>query len=276
MAFPEPLFEDNVRAKPEKFADHYTQARLFWKSQSAVERSHIVAAFRFELTRVQTNAVRERMLSMLANVDDELVARIAAGLGMDVPGAMPKALADPATPEVETSPALSLLARPGDGSIRTRRVAVVVADGVESESLLALYQALFEAGATPRFIGKRLGVVKATGAEISVEVSMEAAPAVLFDALVLPDGDDLTALTSDGHLMDFIKDQYRHCKPILALGASSALLRAAGVPLELPSGQPDSGLVSGPSEGAHEAIEAFILALAKHRHFERDTDPPVV
>ena len=276
MSFPEPLHEDKLRAKPEKFADHYTQARLFWNSQSAVERSHIVAAFRFELTRVQTNAVRERMLSMLANVDQELVRRIADGLGMPVPAAMPRALEHPTPPEVDASPSLSLLARPGDGSIRTRRVAVVVADGVASESLVALYGALAEAGATPRFVGQRLGVVQAAGAEISVEVSMEAAPAVLFDGLALPDGQDLASLAADAHLMDFIKDQYRHCKPILALGASSELLRSAGVPLELPSGKADPGLVLGSSEAGDGAIETFMSALARHRHFERETDPPMV
>jgi catalase len=270
------VFEDTVGGKPEKFADHFTQARLFWNSQSAAEKSHIIAAFRFELTRVQTNAVRERMLSMLANVDNELVAGIAADLGMEVPDAMPKALENLPAPEVETSPALSLLARPGDGSIRTRRVAVVVADGVEGESLVAAYQALAEAGATPRFVGKKLGVVQTTGAAISVEVSMEAAPPVLFDALVLPDGKSLRGLASDGHLMDFVKDQYRHCKPILAFGASSKLLEEVGVSLKLPSGKADPGLVLGSSEEADAAIDAFMLALAKHRHFERETDPPIV
>ncbi len=276
MSFPQPMQEDKVRAKPEKFADHFTQARLFWNSQSAPEKAHIVAAFRFELTRVQTNAVRERILSMLANVDDELVGRIADGLGMEVPEPMPKALENPAAPEVEASPALSLMFRPGDGSVRTRRVAVIVGEGVAGDSLLAVYQALAEAGATPRFVGKKLGVVQTQGAEISVETSLEAAPPVLFDALVLPDGNDLKALATDGHVMDYIKDQYRHCKPILALGASSDLLEGAGVFVKLPSGEADPGLVLASSDDVDEAIDDFILALGKHRHFERETDPPVV
>ncbi len=276
VPFPAPVFEDTVRGKPEKFADHFTQARLFWNSQSAAEKSHIIAAFRFELTRVQTNAVRERILSMLTNVDDELVAGIADGLGMEVPDAMPKALENPVAPEVEISPALSLLARPGDGSVRTRRVAVVAAEGVASESLLAVYQALAEAGATPRFVGKKLGVVKTIGAAISIEVSLEAAPSVLFDALVLPDGKDLTTLSCDAHLIDFIRDQYRHCKPILAFGASAELLENAGVRLELPGGKADPGLVVGSSGKADAAIDAFLQALAKHRHFERESDPPIV
>jgi catalase len=276
VPFPQPVFEDTVRGKPEKFAEHFNQARLFWNSQSPAEKLHIIKAFRFELTRVQTNAVRERMLSMLANVDDELVAAIAEGLGMEVPQPMPKALERDIKPEVEESRALSLLARPGDGSIRTRRIAVIAAEGVEGEPLLAVYQTLAEAGATPRFVGKKLGVVQTTGAEISVEVSMEAAPPVLFDAVVLPDGKNLRPLANDGHVMDFVKDQYRHCKPILAFGASSKLLEAAGALAKLPSGQADPGLILASSENADAAIDAFMSALVKHRHFERETDPPMV
>nr|MBA3658282.1 catalase [Gemmatimonadales bacterium] len=209
VSFPEPLKEDVVRGKPEKFADHFTQARLFYRSQSPVEQAHIIAAFRFELTRVQTNAIRERILSMLANVDDELVAGIADGLGMAVPAPMPRVLEHPPTPEVEVSPALSLMARPGDGSVRTRRVAVVVADGIDGDSVAAVYQALAEAGATPRLVGKKLGTVESTSGTLGVEITLDAAPAVLFDGLVLPDADDLSALASSEMLMTYIKDQYR-------------------------------------------------------------------
>ena len=92
VSFPAPVAEDKVRGKPERFADHYTQATLFWDSQSAVEKAHIIRAFRFELTRVQTAAIRERVVSMLANVADELAEGVAAGLGIDVPTPMPKVL----------------------------------------------------------------------------------------------------------------------------------------------------------------------------------------
>ena len=95
VSFPQPVEGDKVRGKPEKFSEHFAQARLFWKSQSAAEQSHIVNAFRFELTRVQTVAIRERVLSMLANVDDEPRRRVAEGLGLEVPDAMPRALDAP-------------------------------------------------------------------------------------------------------------------------------------------------------------------------------------
>ena len=145
MSFAEPRDEGDhkVRGKAERFADHYTQATLFWTSQTDVEKQHIINAFRFELSRVQTPAIRERMVSGLMNVDAELATAVATGLGIrKMPAPMPKALTRDVTPEVSVSPALSLFARPGDGSIRTRRVAVLVADGCEDAPLLALAQSL--------------------------------------------------------------------------------------------------------------------------------------
>ena len=147
------------------------------------------------------------------------------------------------TPEVSVSPALSLFARPGDGSIRTRRVAILVADGCDGAALTALADRLTDEGAVPRFVSTTLGSVQpATGDAIEVDVSLEAAPAVLYDALVLPDGAEaVDALRADGRTLEFIKDQYRHCKPILALGESDQLLEACGIDTTLPDGQPDPG-----------------------------------
>jgi catalase len=278
VSFPEPREngDHKVRGKAERFADHDTQATLFWNSQSAVEKQHIINAFRFELSRVQTPAIRERMVSGLLNVATELAASVATGLGIrELPAPMPKVLAHDVTPEVRVSPSLSLFARPGDGSIKTRRVAIVVADGCEATSLIALADRLTSEGAVPRFVSTTLGSVKpAGGGAIEVDVSLEAAPAVLYDALVLPDGEAAVgALRSDGRTLEFIKDQYRHCKPILALGAGAQLLRACGIEAVLPDRQPDPGLVivSGAT-----GEDDFVAALAKHRHFARESDPPRV
>lgn len=280
VSFPQPLpaTESKLRGKPEKFADHYTQARLFFRSQSEVEQRHIAAAFRFELTRVQTQAIRERVVSQLANVDAELAAEVAAGLGFDVPPAQPRVLASPPQPEVEVSPALSLMARPGDGSIKTRRIAVLVADGVDSEPLRAVYQALAEVGAVPRLVGARLGATRGNGDDtLHVEVTLEAAPSVLFDAVVLPGGAEaVQAMCEQGQVMDFVKDQYRHCKPMLVLGEATSLLELTGIPTVLPSGEPDPGIVLADGGRLDTALAAFVDAVAKHRHFDRETDPPVV
>ena len=129
MSFPQPVDDgqgDKLRGKPEKFADHYTQATLFYESQTALEQAHIVGGFRFELSKVTVPAIRERMLSSLVNV----------------------------------SPALSLTALPGDGGVRSRSVAILVADGVDAKSLAVMTAALQAAGATAHLIAPRLGPVK--------------------------------------------------------------------------------------------------------------------
>jgi catalase len=281
VSFPEPMAPDahKVRGKAERFADHYTQATLFWNSQTPIERTHIVNAFRFELSRVQTPAVRERMVSGLMNVAPELAEAVASGLGIrTMPAPMPKVLTKDVTPEITTSPSLSLFARPGDGSVRTRRVAILVADGVDGDAVRAIAEQLVAAGAVPRFVGPHLGAAESVnGAAVEIDVPMHAAPAVLFDAVALPDGADaIAALSADGRALEFVKDQYRHCKPMLVPGSASQILDKAGIPQRLPDGQPDPGVVLGASGDATTLVEAFIEALAKHRHFARETDPPLV
>jgi catalase len=279
VSFPEPreASDHKVRGKAERFADHYTQATLFWNSQTDVEKQHIINAFRFELSRVQTPAIRERMVSGLMNVAAELAEGVATGLGIrQMPTPMPKVLTRDVTPEVTVSPALSLFARPGDGSIRTRRVAILVADGCDGEALVALADRLTSEGAVPRFVSTTLGAVQpAAGDAIDVDVSLEAAPAVLYDALVLPDGDAaITALRGDGRTLEFIKDQYRHCKPILALGAGEQLLGDCGIEETLPDGAKDPGVIIAAETSA--ASDDFVGAIAAHRHYARETEPPRV
>ena len=267
--------QDKVRAKPEKFADHYTQATLFYESQTPVEQAHIAAAFRFELSKLTVPAIRERMVSSLRNASEDLARKVAEGLGMDpMPAPMQRALPKPPKAEISKSPTLSLMARPGDGSIKGRKVAILVAPGFEGASVAKLQAELLAQGAVGRLVGPRIGPMKtASGEMMEADCSMENEPGFLFDALALPDGKDaVAALERDGHTMDFIKDQFRHCKAILALGASSALLEKAGIMVK--SG--DAGLVLGQANGAAAAIGAFIEAMAKHRHFERETDPPLV
>jgi catalase len=278
-SFPQPTEEHKVRGKPEKFAEHYGQATLFWKSQSPIEQQHIIRAFRFELTKVQTLAVRERVIAQLRNVDEELALAVADGIGMtELPDPLPKLLKRPPRPEVAKSDALSLLARPGSDGIKTRKIAILVAAGLDGDAALAIHTALASQGAVPRFVGIKLGTVgSATGDEIPVEVSMEAAPSVVWDAVVVPDGETASAaLSGSGHAKEFLKDQYRHCKPILALGSASTCLEAAGLPLTLPDGEADPGLLHYDGDDTKAAVAAFVEALTRHRHFERETDPPRV
>jgi catalase len=277
-SFREPIEADKVRGKAERFADHYTQATLFWKSQTPIEKAHIVRGFRFELTKVQVPAVRQRVVAMLANVDADLAKTLARQLGMETPEPMPKALKRAPKPEIEVSPALSIASNPGDGSVRTRRVAIFVADGVDGEAAVAIHGALSKAGAVPRYIGARLGTVTtANGGKLEVEVTFEAMPSVLFDAAVVPGGEAAAeSLGKVGQAAEFIKDQYRHAKPILALGEGVDLVENAGATSVLPSGQPDPGMLIDRHRAAGDLVSAFIAALGKHRAFERQLDPPGV
>jgi catalase len=278
MSFPQPTEEHKVRGKAEKFAEHYNQATLFFNSQSEVEKNHIVGAFRFELTKVQTLAVRKRMVAGLRNVDEEFAGRVADGLGIELPPPLPKVIERTPRPEVKTSKALSLLARPGVTGIATRRIAILVAEGIDDASVTELHRLLAERGAVPRFVGVRLGKIEgATGNAIDVEISLETSPAVLYDALILPDGDaGVAALGESGQALEFIKDQYRHCKPILVLGAAQTLLEAVNIPLTLPDGTADTGLLQFAARDSAAASEAFSAAIAQHRHFARETDPPLI
>ncbi|MGZ8292456.1 MAG: catalase [Telluria sp.] len=276
-SFPERVAEDKVRGNPELFADHYSQARLFFDSQTPVEKAHIAAAFRFELTRVQTPAVRQRVLALLANVDTTLASAVAGGLGMEVPAPLPLATNLPIH-EYEPSPALSLLSRPGETGIRTRKVAILVAPGVDGAMVRTVYDSLLADGAVPRVVGSMLGkVASKDGAALDVEISLEAGPSVLYDAVVVPDGEkSVEALSRDAHALDFVREQYRHCKPILVLGAGAALLQKASVPPTLPDGSDDPALLGAHGEDLKQALAAFKEALAGHRSFGRETDPPMV
>ena len=183
-------------------------------------------------------------------------------------------------PHASTSPsaALLLMARPGDGGIRTREIAILVADGPEGAFIGKLMTAPVQAGAVPRLVGTRLGTYTAAGGEkLKAESSMENNPWFLFDAPVLPDGlAAVEALAPDGYSMKFAKDQDLHWETILTLGASQALLAEAGIPMSLPDGSDDPTPILADAGNADMAATDFIAAVGMHRRLARDTDPPRV
>ena len=265
-SFPEPIADDKVRGKAEKFADHYSQATLFWNSQTDYEKAHIIRGFRFELTKVQVPAIRVRTVSMLRNVADELAQAVADGLGIALPRPMPRVV-EPPRVEVTTSPALSLTFRPGDGSIRGRKIAILIAPGVETASVVTTQAALTNAGAVVRRLAASLAAVEtADGGSLEPDATFETMPSVLFDAVVVADGERSTAeLEALGQAVEFIKDQYRHCKPILLLGAGQGLAVKAGIPV---ADATDWAVV--------RQRKGFLDAVARHRNWDRATDPPLV
>ena len=262
--FPESIYEDKVRGKPEKFADHYTQATLFWNSQSATEQTHIVGALRFELAKVQVQPIRERVVSLLANIATVLAERVADGLGFPVPDAMP-VVHSAVNVEVKRSDRLSLLARPGEVGVAGLKIAILVADGVDADRVRAMYQLLVDHKATPRLLADRLGVVKSSaGGDLHAEASFETAPSVLWDAVILCGGKQAqAALSKNRAAQDFLRDQYHHCKPIVSLGDDAVISAALISP---PLNASDSGILMLQKRKS----EVALATLARRRYFDRE------
>jgi catalase len=207
-----------------------------------------------------------------------LAAAVADGLGMPLPAPLPPATDRPPY-EYPPSAALSLFARPGATGIRTRRVALLVAPGVDGTQVRALYASLLDDGAVPRLVSERIGpLVAGSGASLDVEISLETGPSVLWDGVIVPDS---ASAQTEWHCnvvaQEFVKLQYRHNKPLLALGSGGELLRAAKIPRKLPRGGiADPGVIAVESADAVEALARFKTVLAQHRVYARETDPPRV
>jgi catalase len=157
-------------------------------------------------------------------------------------------------------------------------VAILVADGVDGDAVAALAERMTREGAVARIVGARLGTVRtAQGGDLTVDVTAETTPSVLYDAVAIPGGTDSAAyLARWGHAEEFVKDQYRHCKAILALGAATGTVQGYGIPAALPDGAPDTGFIVNEEDEFGDAIDKFVSAIAAHRHFARQTDPPTV
>ena len=271
VSFPEAVHGDELRGKPERFAEHFNQAGLFYDSQSEPEKRHLEAAFRFELSKVTVPAIRERTVAMLRNASVMLAQAVADGLGIPLPEPMPRAIDPPPVPEVTDSSALSQFSMPGDAGVRTRKIAVLVADGFDLDTARAFRQGLEAEGAVVRWVGPRVGPqAGGNGDTVDAEASLETEPAVLFDAMLVPGGAiAVDTLVEDGRAIEFVREQFRHCKVIAAVGDGLRLLEAAGLAdvLDAP------GLVTAPaSSGA--LVADFIAQVARHRAFEREQDPP--
>ena len=264
---------DKMRGKPEKFAEHYHQARLFYNSLSGPERKHVEAAFRFELSKVTVPAIRERMVAGLRHVDEAMADRLAKQLGIELPKFLPLAIDNPLPPEITVSSKLSQTAFPGHVGIATRKVAILIADGVRGAGLLSLVKALAAEGAIPRFVAPRLGTINSIGGLLPVDATFENSPSVLFDAVIVPaDEGSLNALAAYGQAKDFVKEQYRHGKAIgLLAGQRDALSRLA-----IDVSPTDREAMAGIIALGQESIQAFIEAVAAHRFPSRESDPPRV
>ena len=272
VSYGESVEGEKARVRSESFADHFSQAALFWRSQSTWEKDHIIAALLFELGKVEVDTVRERMVSMLTQVDKFLAYRVAEGLGMAVPPPPGDAEDVPRTDEPEMDPALSM-ANARKDSIIGRKIAVLIADNVDEASIDAVCKALEAEGATVKVIAPRLGEVKSSEKEfIKVNHSLPTVGSVLFDAVFIPGGQrSVETLCADANAVLFVKEAYKHGKAIAAHNDGAMLIvqaaRSAGIADGAFKGP---GVITLSSQTISDSfVKNFIAAIAMHRFTER-------
>jgi catalase len=231
---PIPQEGEKVRLRAESFADHYSQARLFFRSQTEIEQAHMASALVFELSKVSLAHVRERVMSNLQNVDDTLAKRVADGLNLPLP-----APSDPAVApiDLDASPALRIVGKYPD-TLEGRKVAILVADGSDGAVVDAVRKAVEGDGGSVFIVAPKIGGAKLKdGSTLAADGQLAGSPSVLFDAVAIVLSDEGCAmLMKEGAAVDFAKDAFGHLKAIGHTPQAQPLLDKAGV-------QPDDGVV---------------------------------
>ncbi|MGO7632988.1 catalase [Rhizobium leguminosarum] len=251
-----------VRLRPESFADHYSQARQFYISQTPPEQRHIAAALIFELSKVETPVIRERMVSHLMNIDETLASKVGHALGFK---SMPKP-ADAAMPtrqDLEPSPALSIIER-GPKRFEGRKLGILVSDGTDAAIFKALLAEITEQKAAFEVIAPKIGgVTLSDGNWIEAHQMIDGGPSVLYDAVaLLPSAEGTGDLLKEATARDFVADAFVHCKFIGYVETALPLMQKAGIADSL-----DEGVMA---LGAAKDVTAFIKALGKLRVWGRE------
>ena len=261
-SYPERMEGHKVRARSPSFGDHFSQATLFWNSMSAPEKEHIIGAYSFELGKVERVFIRERQVNeILANIDLELARRVAENIGVTPPTAPTVSLKQP---NPASSPALSLMNHLS-GNIKSRKVAILIANGVDGKAIEAFKQKLADEGAIAKLIGPSPAPVKAAdGTMLTPDAAMDGMPSIAFDAVFVPGGaQSVQAMAKNGVAKHYLLEAYKHLKPIAVLGEARQLLTALNLP-------EDAGLVAGDDGDVARVFTAFAQALAQHRIWARE------
>jgi len=255
--FPEPVEETKIRIRPESFADHFSQARQFFYSQTEPEQNHIISAFIFELSKVDTKAVRERMVGQLANVDPAIADRVATGLGMQS-AVKPVATTVAVREDLKPSPALSILKK-AKPTLEGRMIGCLIADGTDTAAVLALETAVANQRAEFKIIAPKVGgAVGADGQLIEADFQLAGGPSVLFDhVFVMLSADAANLLSTEAAAVAWVHDAFQHLKVIGATAEAQPLLDAAGV-------VPDEGILLGLEP------EPYLTAAAAGRIWDRE------
>ena len=218
-----------MRVRTESFADHYSQARQFYLSQTKIEQGHIRDALVFELSKVERLAIRVRMVSHLLNIDKDLAAQVSDGLGIkNMPA--PAQAAMPTRQDLDTSPALSILLNPPN-SFKGRKLGVLITDGADAELLQALQQSVAKQGATVELIAPKIGGVKLNNkTSVEAQHALNGGPSVLFDAVaILASSAGIEAISTKPQAREFVADAFAHMKFIGYSAEAVPLLEKAGI-----------------------------------------------
>jgi len=283
-SFNERVDAHKVRERSESFNDHFGQAKLFFNSQTDEEKSHIVKALRFELGKVKSSAVRVRVLGLLSQVDKKLAEKVAVGLGEKVPASPETPMNKGVSPEneggnqepttskqsVKESAALSMIKNPTNSpTIETRKVAVICTNGVSEKAVNNIKNALLKEKAQASIIAPNLGSISTdTGGAITADFSFLTASSVLFDAIYVPHGSDLSEIADSGEVQEFLNDAYKHCKVIGADGEASKIVSNAPFIAEITNF--DSGIVMTSEIATAGFAKEFINAMKMHRFWQRE------
>ncbi len=249
------------RVRSESFADHYSQARQFFVSQTAIEQKHIGDALVFELSKVERPDIRSRTVSHLLNIDPALAATVADGLGLPLPKAAVAARA-PIT-DLPPSDKLSIL-KNGPASFKGRKLGILLTDGADIAIFNALLKAVEKEGAVYEVIAPKIGgVTLSDGTKVAAKQKIDGGPSVLFDAVAVvasPEGAKL--LSVDAAAKDFVTDAFAHCKFIGLTAEAQPLFDKAGIADDL-----DEACL--PLANASDA-DAFLVACRALRHWPRE------
>lgn len=284
-SFNERIDAHKVRDRSESFSDHFSQATLFFNSQTQVEKNHIIKALRFELGKLETIAIKTRMLGLLSQIDETLADKVAQGLGLKVPGSPEKPInhgvganADKqkyepkkVTQSVKSSDALSMIKNKTlSKTIATRQVAFLCSEGVHQASINAMKTALEKAGATAKIIAPHLGTIKTSeGNELAVEQSFLIAASVLFDAVYIPGGKNAGFLNSYAEAIEFINEAYKHCKVI---GADEFEILAKTHIDDKVDKNEEYGIIINSKTKDKNFTKEFIDAMGNHRFWNREAE----
>ncbi|MCY7346769.1 MAG: catalase [Pyrinomonadaceae bacterium] len=281
-SYQEKIDGNKIRVRSDSFRDHFTQAALFFNSQTEYEQTHIVDALSFELGKLEVGAIRERVVYILNQIDETLASKVADNLGIEIPAKLdlPMNMSFPADAnpddyqpipkkdaKVKKSAALSMANTVKD-TIKTRQIAFLVADGFDADDVKTMKNALENQGAKAKIIGLKSKSVKdASGNEMKVDHALRTVASVLFDAVYIPGGEQsIAALSEEADAIEFVNEAFRHCKAIAASGAGVNFLKEETYVRKAAN---DKAVILN-ENGAKDAAQNFIKAIAEHRNWDRE------